>query len=345
MSITAEQMGIIIRDQRKSKNLTQLDLAQAAGVSVQAVSKWEVGQSLPDVTLLPDIADCLDLPLAALFGREEEKEDAPAPEARPAAGFFPEDGKLRVAQFLGSRVLREDEQKGDIPPIPLAIEEALKNGLTTDLLNRLNLRMEVLGAARIEGSVQGDVSAGGRVECTGDIQGDVHAGGSLACGSCIQGDASAGGSLACEGDIQGDARAGSSLACKGDIQGNASAGTSLTCEGGIEGDAESKGDLKCGGDIQGDASAGGSLTCGGDIEGSVHMNRKDGGAKKHAMRFSGSFDGKDRAELADKARGLVADVLKSVGIAITPNEPADEPADEPKEESAAPRDETPNGGN
>ena len=69
MSITAEQMGAIIRDQRKARNLTQQDLAQAANVTVQAVSKWEIGQSLPDVALLPDIADFLGLTLDALFGR------------------------------------------------------------------------------------------------------------------------------------------------------------------------------------------------------------------------------------------------------------------------------------
>ena len=252
MGITAEQMGVIIREQRKNKNLTQQDLAQAAGVSVQAVSKWEVGQSLPDVTLLPDIADCLGLSLEALFGRAAREEspllkvhvtdvtdmvtDLFGSTAREesmgeaaAFGGFPDDGKLRVAQFLGCRLLREDEQKEDIPPIPLAIEAALKNGLTEDMLRRLNLRVEILGSARIEGSVQGDVSAGGRVECTGDIQGNASAGGGVSCGNDIQGDASSGGSLTCKGDIQGDATAGMSLAC----------------EGNIEGDAESKGDLKC----------------------------------------------------------------------------------------------------
>ena len=238
MSITAEQMGAIIRDQRKMKNLTQQDLAQAVGVSVQAVSKWEVGQSLPDVALLPDIADCLGLSLEALFGREEKVRGQTA----EPAPLFPNDSKLRVAQFFGSRLLKAEGQKIDTPPIPLAIEEALKYGLSEDQQRRLNLCVEILGPAHIEGAVQGDLSVSGQALCAGDIQGDVNA------GSTIE----------CRGDIQGDANAGSALTCGGDIQGDASAG----------------GTLSCGGDIQGDASAGGDLRCNGDIDGDVYVSER-----------------------------------------------------------------------
>ena len=249
MSITAEQMGVIIREQRKNRGLTQQDLAQAAGVSVQAVSKWEIGQSLPDVTLLPDIADCLDLSLEALFGRGEERRG----QVVEAAPIFPNDNKLRVAQFLGVRLLRTDDQPEETPPIPLAIEEALKSGLGENQLRRLDLNVEILGSAHIDGVVQGDVNAGGRVECAGNIEGSAHAGGRLECNGNIEGDAHAGGPLTCGGDIQGDASAGGPLTCGGDIQGDASAGDRLECHGGIHGDASSKGDLICGGHIGGDA--------------------------------------------------------------------------------------------
>ncbi|MBR3504995.1 MAG: helix-turn-helix transcriptional regulator [Clostridia bacterium] len=211
-------MGVIIREQRKKRGLTQQDLAVAAGVSVQAVSKWEIGQSLPDVTLLPDIADGLGLPLAALFGREETREEAGAVEAR-----FPDDGRLRVAQFLGNRLLTSDLQTEDTPPIPLAIEEALKRGLTEDQLGRLALNVEIRGSANIEGDIQGDAQAGARVVCMGNIGGDAQANGGIECHGDIGGDASAGGSLSCGGGIGGDASAGGSLTCGGDIQGDVSA--------------------------------------------------------------------------------------------------------------------------
>lgn len=45
-----------LRRLRLEKKLTQEQLANILGVSVQSVSRWECGNSLPDVMLLPDIA-------------------------------------------------------------------------------------------------------------------------------------------------------------------------------------------------------------------------------------------------------------------------------------------------
>ncbi|HML46193.1 MAG TPA: helix-turn-helix transcriptional regulator [Clostridia bacterium] len=54
---------------RRKKGLTQEALGEAAGVSMQAVSKWENG-GLPDATLLPAIAKTLGVSIDALFGLE-----------------------------------------------------------------------------------------------------------------------------------------------------------------------------------------------------------------------------------------------------------------------------------
>jgi transcriptional regulator with XRE-family HTH domain len=45
---------------RKSKNLTQAELGERLGVSFQAVSKWERGETLPDTALLTDLANVLE---------------------------------------------------------------------------------------------------------------------------------------------------------------------------------------------------------------------------------------------------------------------------------------------
>lgn len=45
-----------LRRLRLEKNLTQEQLANILGVSVQSVSRWECGNTLPDVMLLPEIA-------------------------------------------------------------------------------------------------------------------------------------------------------------------------------------------------------------------------------------------------------------------------------------------------
>ncbi|MCI9444031.1 MAG: helix-turn-helix transcriptional regulator [Oscillospiraceae bacterium] len=62
-------IGEQITRYRKEKNLTQEELGRAAGVSTQAVSRWENGGA-PDVALLPAIADKLGVTIDALFGRD-----------------------------------------------------------------------------------------------------------------------------------------------------------------------------------------------------------------------------------------------------------------------------------
>ena len=55
-----EKVGEQIAALRKAKGLTQSELGERIGVSFQAVSKWERGETLPDVTLLPDLAKILE---------------------------------------------------------------------------------------------------------------------------------------------------------------------------------------------------------------------------------------------------------------------------------------------
>lgn len=45
---------------RKNKGLTQTQLADRLGLSFQAVSKWERGETLPDTAILPDLAEILE---------------------------------------------------------------------------------------------------------------------------------------------------------------------------------------------------------------------------------------------------------------------------------------------
>lgn len=61
------QMGEKIRALRKNRNLSQETLAQYLGVSFQAVSKWEKGDTFPDVVLIPAIASFFDISTDELF--------------------------------------------------------------------------------------------------------------------------------------------------------------------------------------------------------------------------------------------------------------------------------------
>lgn len=53
---------------RKENHLTQEQLAQELGISAQAISKWENGQSYPDIELLPQLANLLHVSIDALLG-------------------------------------------------------------------------------------------------------------------------------------------------------------------------------------------------------------------------------------------------------------------------------------
>ena len=53
------KIGKLIAKLRKEKQLTQEQLAEKMGVSINAVSKWERGLSFPDVSLLKKL--CMEL--------------------------------------------------------------------------------------------------------------------------------------------------------------------------------------------------------------------------------------------------------------------------------------------
>ncbi len=57
-----------IRAYRKERHLTQEQFAEALGVSVGSVYKWESGQSVPELGMLVEIADFFDTSMDALLG-------------------------------------------------------------------------------------------------------------------------------------------------------------------------------------------------------------------------------------------------------------------------------------
>lgn len=63
-----------IKSLRKEKGLTQLQLAEMLSVTDKAVSKWEVGEANPDITLLPKISQIFDVTLDYLLTGKVEDE-------------------------------------------------------------------------------------------------------------------------------------------------------------------------------------------------------------------------------------------------------------------------------
>ena len=67
-------IGKNIAKYRKAKGLTQEELGAKIGVTNQSVSKWESEVSMPDVMLLPEIANALNITLENLYGIEKAPE-------------------------------------------------------------------------------------------------------------------------------------------------------------------------------------------------------------------------------------------------------------------------------
>lgn len=67
------QMGETIKRLRIQKNITQEELAVAMNVSAAAVSKWETGITLPDISLLPQLAYFFKVSIDELMNYSESK--------------------------------------------------------------------------------------------------------------------------------------------------------------------------------------------------------------------------------------------------------------------------------
>ena len=68
--IDNEKFGAFVSELRREKGMTQKDLAQRLFVSDKAVSKWERGQSLPDISLLMPLSQLLEVTVAELLRGE-----------------------------------------------------------------------------------------------------------------------------------------------------------------------------------------------------------------------------------------------------------------------------------
>ena len=69
-TIDREKFGAFIAALRKEQGMTQQELADRLFLSNKAVSKWERGQSLPDITLLEPLAQCLEVTVTELLRGE-----------------------------------------------------------------------------------------------------------------------------------------------------------------------------------------------------------------------------------------------------------------------------------
>lgn len=64
-----------LKSLRRRDNMTQEEVAELLGVSPQSVSKWERGDTFPDITLLPALANLYHTSVDALVGMDRIREE------------------------------------------------------------------------------------------------------------------------------------------------------------------------------------------------------------------------------------------------------------------------------
>ena len=95
-------IGKKIKQARIDQNMTQMNLADVMGVSYQAVSNWERGNSMPDISKLADLCAALDLTVNELLGIE-----SPAVEKAMAQKELTMEELAEVAPVLPPRTIME----------------------------------------------------------------------------------------------------------------------------------------------------------------------------------------------------------------------------------------------
>jgi len=156
------QIGKNIKTLRQRKNLTQEQVADALGISYQAVSKWETDANTPDIALLPDIAALFNVSIDALFSDN-------IADYADAFSFAKDDDVIRIVQLQGTKLLRVTPRiSPDDPPIELAFPRNCGDK---------PLKIEVYGHL-FATSIAGDVVCHQNLEC-GGIAGDVRCEGNI----------------------------------------------------------------------------------------------------------------------------------------------------------------------
>ena len=80
-----EQFGILLTTLRKKNGISQKEMAERLSVSTSAVSKWEHGKNLPDMTMLGSIAETLQGSCDELLNPEKTLERLANPEPQKEA--------------------------------------------------------------------------------------------------------------------------------------------------------------------------------------------------------------------------------------------------------------------
>lgn len=77
-----KSFAAILRELRKSRDLSQGDLAKALSVHQTAVSQWETGRTMPDIDTITQVAKYFNVSTDYLLGRDNDTKPSEANSAK-----------------------------------------------------------------------------------------------------------------------------------------------------------------------------------------------------------------------------------------------------------------------
>jgi transcriptional regulator with XRE-family HTH domain len=83
--MNSTKIGYFIAECRKEKQITQQELADMLNITNKAVSKWETGNGLPDITILTKLASILGVSVDEILKAEKNNTTVAVKEASVTA--------------------------------------------------------------------------------------------------------------------------------------------------------------------------------------------------------------------------------------------------------------------
>lgn len=99
-----KSFATILRELRKSRDLSQGDLAKALSVHHTAVSQWETGRTMPDIDTITQVARYFNVSTDYLLGRDDD----PNPSAPPPATKDIDDIRFALFGDVAEEITDED---------------------------------------------------------------------------------------------------------------------------------------------------------------------------------------------------------------------------------------------
>lgn len=87
-----------LKEFRLKNNLTQVDVAEYLNITPQSVSKWERGETYPDITFLPALANIFETSIDLLIGMDNIKSEKTRYDIHDKANRDMRDGKYDLAE-------------------------------------------------------------------------------------------------------------------------------------------------------------------------------------------------------------------------------------------------------